>query len=92
MLAKTVKKQGTFSRSRTINKLFHIGRFIDQYFKYRSFFAANDMANDFSISYRQKAKKEISDDISADSADIQNRVYRFSFFLLVACLYRQVES
>ena len=35
-----------------------------------SFFAANDMANDFSISYPQHAKKEISDDISADSADI----------------------
>ena len=31
------------------------------------------MANDFPISYRQQAKKEISDDISADSADIYNR-------------------
>jgi len=34
------------------------------------FFVANDMANDFLISYRQQAKKEISDDISADSVDI----------------------
>jgi len=47
-----------------------IRRFIGRYFKYRSFFAANDMANDFSISDRQQAKKEISTDISADSADI----------------------
>jgi len=31
MLAKTVKKQCTFSRNRAINKLFHIGRFIGQY-------------------------------------------------------------
>ena len=31
------------------------------------------MSNDFPISYRQHAKKEISDDISADSADIKNR-------------------
>ena len=50
------------------NKLFHIGRFIGQYFKYRPFFAANDMANDFPKSYRQQAKNE--DDISTDSADI----------------------
>jgi len=47
-----------------------IGQFIGRYFKYRPFFATNDMANDFSILYRQHAKKEISDDISADSADI----------------------
>ena len=47
-----------------------IGRFIGRYFKYRPFFAANDIANDFLISYRQQAKKEISDDISAYSADI----------------------
>jgi len=32
------------------------------------YFAANDMANDFPILYRQQAKKEISD-ISAVSAD-----------------------
>ena len=48
----------------------NIGRFIGRYFKYRPFFAINDMANDFSISYRQQAKKETSDDISAISADI----------------------
>jgi len=47
-----------------------IGQFIGRYFKYRPFFAANDMANDFSIWYRQQAKKEISDDILADSTDI----------------------
>jgi len=29
-----------------------IGRLIGRYFKYRPFFAANDMANDFPISYR----------------------------------------
>ena len=47
-----------------------IGQLIGRYFKYRPFFATNDMANDFPISYRQQAKKEISDDISADSGDI----------------------
>ena len=31
MHAKTVKKQYTFARSRAINKLFHIGRFIGRY-------------------------------------------------------------
>ena len=36
-------------------------------FKYRPFFAANDMTNDFIISYWQQAKKEIPDDISAGS-------------------------
>ena len=70
MQAKTVKKQCTFARSRAINKLFHIGQLIGRYFKYWPFFVANDMANDFPISYRQQAKKEISDNISADSADI----------------------
>jgi len=30
------------------------------------------MANDFLLSYWQQAKKEISDDISADLADIKN--------------------
>ena len=80
MLVKS-KKQCTFARSRAINKLFHIGRyirrFIGQYraiyrpiFQISAFFATNDMANDFPIPYRQQAKKEISDDISADSADI----------------------
>ena len=75
------KKQYTFARNCAINKLFHIrdisgdlsldiGLFIDRYFKYRPFFAANDMANDFPTSYRQQRKKEISADISADSADI----------------------
>jgi len=34
------------------------------------FFAANDMANDFPTLYRQQTKKEISADISANSADI----------------------
>jgi len=34
------------------------------------FFAANDMANDFFISYQQQAKKEIPADISADSVNI----------------------
>ena len=34
------------------------------------FFAANDMANDFLISYWQQAKKEISNDISTYSADV----------------------
>ena len=48
----------------------YIGQLIGQYFKYWPFFAANDMANDFPISYRQQAKKEILDDISADSGDI----------------------
>ena len=43
-----------------------IRQFIGRYFKYRPFFAANDMTNDFFISYRQQVKKEISDDISAD--------------------------
>jgi len=38
-----------------------IGQLIGQYFKYQPFFTANDMANDFPISYRQWAKKEISD-------------------------------
>jgi len=37
--------------------------------KYRPFFAANVMTNDFRKSYRQQAKKEILDDISVDSAD-----------------------
>jgi len=31
----------------------NIGRFIDRYFKYRPFFATNDMTNGFPISYRQ---------------------------------------
>jgi len=48
----------------------NIGRFIGRYFKYRPFFAANDMENDFPISYPQQEKKEISNDISAESADI----------------------
>ena len=80
MHAKTVKKC-KFARNCAINKLFHIGdisgdlsadigRLIGRYFKYRPFFTADDMANDFSLSYRQQAKNEISDDISADSADI----------------------
>ena len=76
-VCKDTKKQCTFARSRAINKLFisgdlsaNIGQFIGEYFKYRPFFVVNDMANDFLISYRQQAKKEISDDISADSADI----------------------
>jgi len=34
------------------------------------FFAANDMANNFPISYRRQAKKKISADISNDSDDI----------------------
>ena len=34
-----------------------IGQFIGGYFKYQPFFVANDMTNDFSISYRQKAKR-----------------------------------
>jgi len=34
------------------------------------FFAANDIANDFLISYRQQAKKKISAEFSADSDDI----------------------
>jgi len=51
---KDSKKQCTFARSCAINKLFHIGRyirrFIGRYFKYRPSFAANYMANDFTIS------------------------------------------
>ena len=74
MYCKDSKKQCIFARSRAINKLFHIGRyigrFIGRYFKYRSFFAANDMANDFPILYRHQAKKEISLDVLADLADI----------------------
>jgi len=51
MHAKTVKNY-TFAHSRAINKLFYIERFIVWHFKYRAVFAANDMANNFSISYR----------------------------------------
>ena len=73
MHAKTVKKQCTFARIRVINKLFHIGRYFVRFIaRYRViyrpifqiFFAANDIANDFFISYRQQAKKEISADFS----------------------------
>ena len=82
MHVKKVKNNVFFARSRVINKLFHIGRyfraiyrpisgdFIGRYLKYQPFFATNYRANDFPISYRHQAKKEISDDISADSADI----------------------
>jgi len=47
-----------------------IGLLIGRYLKYRPFFVANNMATDFPTSYLQQAKKEISDDISADSSDI----------------------
>ena len=54
MLAKTVK-----------NNVHLHARFIGQYwaiyppiFQISAFFAANDMANDFPISYRQQTKKE----------------------------------
>jgi len=37
------------------------------------FFATNDMANDFLISYQQQAKNEISAEISTNSVDVYNR-------------------
>jgi len=84
MHAKTVKKQCTFARNRAVNKLFQsgnisgdlsadIGRFIGRYFKYRLFFCCKRCGERFPHIVSAAAKKEISADISADSADIQNR-------------------